>query len=90
MPCALMTSAVFSGASVLKIRIPFPDSMTVEVELNEFHDDYPRLQALTGEIRRQLKDEILVTPEVRLVPKGSIPVSEGKAVRVRDLRKTLI
>ena len=66
------------------------DSMTVEVELNEFHDDYPRLQALTGEIRRQLKDEILVTPEVRLVPKGSIPVSEGKAVRVRDLRKTLI
>ena len=66
------------------------DSMTVEVELNEFHDDYPRLQALTREIRRQLKDEILVTPEVRLVPKGSIPVSEGKAVRVRDLRKTLI
>ena len=66
------------------------DSMTVEVELKEFHDDYPRLQALTREIRRQLKDEILVTPEVRLVPKGSIPVSEGKAVRVRDLRKTLI
>ena len=66
------------------------DMMTVEVELKEFYDDYPRLQALTREITRQLKDEILVTPEVRLVPKGTIPVTDGKAVRVRDLRKTLI
>ena len=66
------------------------DRMTVEVELREFSDDYPKLQALTKEITRQLKDEILVTPEVRLVPKGSIPTGEGKAVRVKDLRKTLI
>jgi phenylacetate-CoA ligase len=35
-----------------------------------------------------LKDEILVTPYVKLVPKGSLPQSEGKAVRVKDLRKT--
>lgn len=66
------------------------DLMTVEVELKEFSDDYPKLQALTKEITRQLKDEILVTPQVHLVPKGSIPVTDGKAVRVRDLRKTLI
>ena len=66
------------------------DLMTVEVELKEFSDDYPKLQALTKEITRQLKDEILVTPQVRLAPKGSIPVTDGKAVRVRDLRKTLI
>ncbi len=66
------------------------DMMTVEVELKEFYDDYPRLQALTREITRQLKDEILVTPDVRLVPKGSLPKSDGKAVRVKDLRKTLI
>ena len=66
------------------------DMMTVEVELKEFHDDYQRLQSLTREITRQLKDEILVTPQVRLVPKGSIPVTDGKAVRVKDLRKTLI
>lgn len=64
--------------------------MTVEVELKEFCDDYPRLQALTKEITRQLKDEILITPVVRLVPKGSLPQQDGKAVRVRDLRKTLI
>lgn len=64
------------------------DEMTVEVELNQlFTDDYGRLQALTREITRQLKDEILVTPRVKLVPKGSLPQSEGKAVRVKDLRK---
>lgn len=65
------------------------DSMTVEVELsNLFTDDYARLEQLTREITRQLKDEILVTPKVRLVANGSLPKSEGKAVRVKDLRKT--
>ena len=65
------------------------DEMTVEVELSQlFTDDYGRLQALTREITRQLKDEILVTPRVKLVPKGALPKSEGKAVRVKDLRKT--
>ena len=39
------------------------------------------------EIRRQLKDEILLTPIVRLVSRGTLPVSEGKAVRVVDKRK---
>ena len=40
------------------------DLMTVEVELNAFSDDYRRLQVLTKEITRQLKDEILITPVV--------------------------
>lgn len=66
------------------------DEMTVEVELNEFTDDYGFLQRLTKEITRQLKDEILITPRVKLVPKGSLPKQEGKAVRAKDLRKTLI
>lgn len=66
------------------------DEMTVEVELSEFYDDYGFLQKLTKEITRQLKDEILITPIVKLVAKGSLPKQEGKAVRVRDLRKTLI
>jgi phenylacetate-CoA ligase len=63
------------------------DNMTVEVELNESTDDYRKLQQLEKEIKRQLKDEILLTPIVRLVSKGSLPVSEGKAVRVVDKRK---
>ena len=66
------------------------DLMTVEVELKDFSDDYSRLQALTREITRQLKDEILLTPVVKLMPKGYMVKQEGKAVRVRDLRKTLI
>lgn len=66
------------------------DEMTVEVELNEFIDDYGFMQRLTKEITRQLKDEILITPTVKLVPKGNLPKQEGKAVRVKDLRKTLI
>ncbi len=65
------------------------DEMTIEVELSQlFTDDYGRLQSLAREITRQLKDEILVTPKVKLVPRGSLPKSEGKAVRVKDLRKT--
>lgn len=64
------------------------DNMTVEVELEElFTDDFQRLLALEKRIRRALKDEILLTPHVKLVPKGSLPVSEGKAVRVVDKRK---
>ena len=64
------------------------DNMTVEVELEElFTDDYQRLLALSKSIQRALKDEILLTPHVKLVPKGSLPVAEGKAVRVVDKRK---
>ena len=64
------------------------DNMTVEVELEElFTDDFTRLLNLQKEIKRRLKDEILLTPHVKLVPKGSLPVSEGKAVRVVDKRK---
>ena len=63
------------------------DNMTVEVELEElFTDDYQRLQELAKRIQRALKDEILLTPVVKLLPKGSLPVSDGKAVRVVDKR----
>ncbi|WP_199851443.1 phenylacetate--CoA ligase family protein [Parabacteroides pacaensis] len=65
------------------------DEMLIEVELSDlFTDDYSVLQRLTKEITRQLKDELLLTPKVKLVAKGSLPASDGgKAVRVKDLRK---
>ena len=64
------------------------DVMIVEVELkDQYIDDYAKLQVLEKDITRRLRDEILITPKVRLVPKGTLPVSEGKAVRVKDLRK---
>ena len=63
------------------------DVMTVEVELDGLNTDvYPELQKMTRDIQRALKDEILLTPTVKLVKKGSLPVSEGKAIRVKDLR----
>ena len=45
------------------------------------------IKDLEKRIKHDLKDEILLTPYVKLVPKGSLPVSEGKAVRVIDNRK---
>lgn len=63
------------------------DNMTVEVEIEDlFTDDYQRLIELQKSVKRALKDEILLTPHVKLVPKGTLPVSEGKAVRVIDKR----
>ena len=64
------------------------DQMTVEVELSTlFTDDYARLQVLAKRITQRLHDEILLTPHVKLLPPGSLPKSEGKAVRVKDLRR---
>lgn len=63
------------------------DNMTVEVEIGDlFTDDYARLQDLTKQITRCLKDEILLTPHVKLVARGTLPQTDGKAVRVKDLR----
>ncbi len=65
------------------------DEMTVEVELSELKsDNVIDLKNLVADITRKLKDEILITPKVKLVYKGSLPSAEGgKAVRVKDLRK---
>jgi phenylacetate-CoA ligase len=62
------------------------DFMIVEVEVANPTDDFRALQNLEKEVRRCIKDEILLTPIVKLVPSGTLPVSEGKAVRVVDKR----
>ena len=65
------------------------DDMTVKAELKPdlFTDDYSELEGLKKKIASILRDTILVTPKIQLVPHGSLPKSEGKAVRVQDLRK---
>ncbi|MDR1724407.1 MAG: phenylacetate--CoA ligase [Tannerella sp.] len=64
------------------------DEMLIEVELSElFTDDYGALERMSRNIVRLLKDELLITPRLKLLSKGSLPVAEGKAVRVKDLRK---
>lgn len=64
------------------------DEMLIEVELSDlFTDDYSALQRLTKVYPCQLKDELLLTPRIKLVAKGSLPTTDGKAVRVKDHRK---
>ncbi len=64
------------------------DEMIVEVEVKKdwFNGDIRRLDLLTKKITAQIRDEVLTKPIVKLVESGSIPKSEGKAVRVNDKR----
>jgi len=70
-------------------REGFNDMMTVKVEVQkEFFDgDLFHLEALQKKIVEALKSDILITPKVDLVAPGSLPKTEGKAIRVIDNRK---
>ena len=64
------------------------NEMVVEVEVKKewFRGDIRKLDGLTKQITAQIRDEVLAKPIVKLVEFGSIPKSEGKAVRVTDNR----
>jgi phenylacetate-CoA ligase len=64
------------------------DRLTVKTEVgpNIFMDDARPLNALRERIRKTLQASITINPRVELHESGSLPVSEGKAVRVRDKR----
>ena len=66
----------------------FGDILRIKVEIRDefFVEDLRQLHKVQQKIARALKDEILVTPHVELVESNSLPLSEGKAVRVKDLR----
>ena len=65
------------------------DEMLVEVEVKRewFRGDVVRLEKLARHITSAIRDEVLAKPNVKLVEPGTLPKSEGKAVRVIDLRK---
>ncbi len=65
------------------------DEMIVEVEVKKdwFKGDLSLLDKLQKHITHLIRDEVLVRPLIQLVEPGSIPKSEGKAVRVFDRRK---
>ncbi|HEX29763.1 TPA: phenylacetate--CoA ligase family protein, partial [Candidatus Poribacteria bacterium] len=69
-------------------RKNYLDAMTVRVEINAkfFDGDIRHLERLQKKIVEELRSEIIIEPEVELVEPGSIPKSEGKAVRVIDKR----
>lgn len=64
------------------------DQIKIKVEIKEEHfvEDMRALQGIQKKIASMLRDEILITPRVELVQHNSIPKTEGKAVRVVDLR----
>lgn len=64
------------------------DRMTVQVEGDAalFSGDGARARALEKKIVADLKSELLVTPRVAVVGAGTLPATEGKAVRVVDKR----
>ena len=64
------------------------DVMRVQVEVRDefFVEDMRALQNLQKSIAQRLRDEILITPKVELVQSNSLPRTEGKAVRLQDMR----
>jgi len=64
------------------------DRLTVktEVSADTFMDDTRPLNALKDKIRDTLQASISISPKVELHESGSLPISEGKAVRVKDTR----
>jgi phenylacetate-CoA ligase len=64
------------------------DAMTVEVEMTPgaLADDASRGQKAT-EVVQHIKAHIGLTCEVAVKAPGEVPRSQGKAVRVKDLRK---
>ena len=64
------------------------DRLVVKVEVGPdiFMDDARPLNALKEKIRKTIQAMITINPKVELHEGGSLPVSEGKAVRVQDKR----
>ncbi len=65
------------------------DEMLIKVEVsrNWFAGELDALENLRRKIVNEVRDEVLLTPQVKLVEPGALPKPEGKAVRVQDLRK---
>jgi phenylacetate-CoA ligase len=62
------------------------DAMTVEVELAAAAAEKERAKK-AAEVRHHIKSLIGVSCQVEVKAPGEVPRSQGKAVRVRDLRK---
>jgi len=66
----------------------YMDKLHVSVELaaEAFGGTLSELESLHARVAEELRNEIGVTPAVKLLEAGSLPTAEGKAVRVVDLR----
>lgn len=66
------------------------DTLTVHCEWEAMKEDTLSNNRLINEIREALRAHITVNPKVELHRKGTLPVSEGKAVRVQDKREVCV
>ena len=66
----------------------YMDKLYVKVEVDKeiFEGTLAGLTQLQNRITEELRSEITVSPVVQLSEPGSLPVWEGKAKRVNDLR----
>ena len=80
---------VHTNYQVELTRVNFNDQMHVKVEVQQdfFREDLKYLAGLRKRITEALKSELLVTPLVELVEPNTLPRSEGKALRIVDLRE---
>jgi len=64
------------------------EKLTVNIEISAaaFSGDIHSLDRLKAELAEDIKGAVIVRPEVKLHEPGSLPVTEGKAVRVIDNR----
>ena len=71
-------------------RVNSQDKLTVQVELKDDVDinDADKLEKLAAYIKTQIKQTLLITAKVELLPPKSIARSEGKAKRITDNRNT--
>ncbi|MFA6614143.1 MAG: phenylacetate--CoA ligase, partial [Endomicrobiia bacterium] len=66
----------------------FMDKLCIKLEIDNdnFGGTLQDLEKLQNKLENELKQEIGVTPIIKFVDAGSLPVSEGKVKRVFDLR----
>ena len=71
-------------------RVNSQDKLTVQVELKDDVDinDADKLEKLVAYIKTQIKQTLLISAKVELLPPKSIARSEGKAKRITDNRNT--
>jgi phenylacetate-CoA ligase len=61
-------------------------SLEVEADAGVAVDDEPTRRALAGSVAHHLKSQLGISCDVAVKQPGEVPRSQGKAVRVRDLR----
>jgi phenylacetate-CoA ligase len=86
--CLLGFSGLAPHYQIVLTREGPLDAVTIEVELGAgAPSDQTYLTAKADEIRQHLKSMIGVTCAIDIKSSGAVPRSQGKAVRVKDLRK---